>query len=309
MIFNSTKKRGRVIAFPVMAILLCASVRVPIAQTTSQEDEERTFYQDKHFIPIKGEQDSDYPKGTYLVTDDVMVKKGRTMTFMPGTTVLFKKDTRILVEGRLICQGNSNGMITFGRLANDKYFIPLDTGVDTRWDGIFVAESGSVEISFSCIADSKYGVESKENAGAVVLDSVLFRDNKFQNLKVGATAVPVVENQFVFYSSKMTNPQRAQDVKAQDGQTGAVNIQPQRHRINWKLAGRIGLGAAALAGGILYLAERSAALDNQKKSDNATNQKDAIQFSDKAQSAAGAGNAGMAVFLICTLGLSVTFFF
>jgi hypothetical protein len=309
MIFNSTKKRGRIIVFPALALLLCTALRPSLAQTTSQEDEERAFYQEKHFIPIKGEQDSDYPKGTYLVTDDVMVKKGRTMTFMPGTTVLFKKDTRILVEGRLICQGNSNGMITFGRLANDKYFIPLDTGVDTRWDGIFVAESGSVEISFSCISGSKYGVEAKENAGTVVLDSVLFRENKFQNLKMGVGTVPVAENQYVFYSSRMNNPQKAPEAKAQDGRTGAVDMQPQKHRINWRLAGRIGLGAAALAGGIVYLAERSAALDNQKKSDNATNQNDAIQFSDKAQSAANAGNAGLVIGLLCAIGFSVTFCF
>jgi hypothetical protein len=273
-------------------------------------DEETAFYRNNHYIPIKGEQDSDYPKGVYLVTNDVVIKKGKTMTFLPGTLVLFKKDTRITVEGRLICQGNPNGTITFGKLANEKYLIPLDPGVDARWDGIFVVDSGSVEIGFSYITGSKYGLEADRKAGNIVLDTVMFRDNKFQNLHVAGNDFNTPDNKFIFYSS-IENGSRMPGGK---GAASPRSISIGKNKNNgWLLPVRFGLGAAALGGCALYATEWFIAANYQKKSDNAKNdpakQNDADKFLKKAETAATAGNIGLAVGIIGALGFGVTFLF
>jgi hypothetical protein len=268
---------------------------------TDPADEEAAFYRNKHYIPIKGEQDSDYPKGVYLVTDDVVIRKGKTMTFLPGTLVLFKKDTRITVEGRLICQGTPKGAITFGKLANDKYLIPLDSGVDARWDGIFVAESGSVEIRFSDITGSKYGLENNQANGTIILDTVMFQDNKFQNLKVGGNNICVPEDKFIFYSSMSSS-----------AQGGLKNAGGSKKPVNLKSPLRIGCGALALAGVVLYAAEFIVAMDYQKKTDavrNTLNQGKAIDYDKKAHDAANIGNAAGFIGILGAIGFGVTFFF
>jgi hypothetical protein len=266
-------------------------------------DEETAFYRGNHYIPIKGEQDSDYPKGVYLVTDDVVIKKGKTMTFMPGTMVLLKKDTRITVEGRLICQGNPMGTIMFGRLANEKYFMPLDAGVDARWDGIFVAESGSVEISFSSITGSKYGLENNQASGAIILDTVVFKDNKFQNLKVAGNLICVPEDKSIFYSSITSAPR--------SGMKNTVGPIPSedKKQANWKIPLRIGCGALALAGSALFVTELVVSGNFQKKSDAARDSADATGYYNKASDASKVGNLGAILGLLGVIGFTVTFFF
>jgi hypothetical protein len=270
---------------------------VSVAQTDAA-DEETAFYRNNHYIPIKGEQDSDYPRGVYCVTDDVVIKKGKTMTLMPGTLVLLKKDTRITVEGRLICQGSRAAAITFARLANDKYLIPLDPSVDARWDGIFVADSGSVEISFTNITGSKYGLENTQASGAIILDTVLFKDNKFQNLKVAGNLICVPENKSIFYSSRMS------------AANAGGHVSPEtKKQTNWKPTLRIGFGALALAGAVLYAAEFSQAADYQKKSNDAITSDDAKAYDKKANDDAKMGNIGGIIGILGAIGFTVTFLF
>jgi hypothetical protein len=297
---NFINPLGKIIAFALMSVPM---LPLPCFTQMNPSDEEAAYYRSKHYIPIKGEQDSDYPRGVYLVTDDVVIKKGKTMTFMPGTQVLLKKDTRITVEGRLICQGNPKGTITFGRLENEKYLIPLDAGVDARWDGIFVAESGSVEISFSYITGSKYGIENVQANGTIILDSVMFRDNKFQNLKVAGNLICVPEDKYVFYSSRTNSAQ----IKVKN--VGDLSSGDTKKPIGWKFPVRIGCGALALAGGALYVTELVVSGDYQKKSDAAKDSTSVRQYFNKAENAARVGNIAGIFALLGTIGFTVTFFF
>jgi hypothetical protein len=300
-----TKRRTVTLGLMSIFLALTYTYLAPVSSfaQANAADEETEYYRSKHYIPIKGEQDSDYPRGVYLVTNDIVIKKGKTMTFLPGTLVLFKKDTRITVDGRLICQGNPNGTITFGKLANEKYLIPLDEGVDARWDGIFVTDSGSVEISFTYITGSKYGLENDQANGTILLDTVMFKDNKFQNLKIGGSRIRVPEGKFVFYSSRTGNPYDG--MKIAGGRLSGEN----KKRTNWKIPLRIGCGAVALGGVAVYAAEMLAASDNQKKSDNATNQNDAVDYLTKADNAAALGNSAGIIGVLGAIGFSVTFFF
>jgi hypothetical protein len=290
--------------FYVAPVFLSLFFRETFAQTDIG-DEEQSYYQGKHYIPLKGEQDSDYPRGVYLITDDVVVPQGKTMTFMPGTLVLFKKDTRISVTGRLICQGNSKGTITFARLANDKYFIPLDPGVDARWDGIFVGDSGSIEFSFTYINGSKYGIENVLiSNGTILLDTVMFQNNKFQNLKVEDNRIDVPENKFIFYSSKYFTP-----VKARKKAVAPLMTPEQKRASAWKAPVRITLGLLALAGAAAYAVERVAAEDYQKKSDAASNTSQGGQYQKKGEDAALIGNIGGIVGIAGAVGFTITLFF
>ncbi len=61
----------------------------------------------------------------YTVTGELKVPKGMTLTILPGTSVLFQADARILVNGRLLAEGTAAEPILFTR-ATDK----------NRWRGV-----------------------------------------------------------------------------------------------------------------------------------------------------------------------------
>jgi hypothetical protein len=268
--------------------------------------EEEEYYKNKHYTILKGEQESDYPRGVYLVTENVVIKEGKTMTFMPGALVLFKKDTRMTVKGRLICKGSPSATITFARLANDKYFIPLDSNVDARWDGIFVSDSGNVELSFCNINGSKYGIEATASyRGIMVIDTVMFVDNKFQNLKIGNTVIDIPEKHYVFFSSLKFNPNKPEE----SYKVVSSNYVPPKKVYKWKKPVQFTCGGVALAGLAAYGVCSYMAYDYQNKSNKASNPQEANDYYNKGKTMANIGNAGLIVGILGTIGFSVMFFF
>lgn len=302
--------RKMLAVFIQSAMILCTLLCTFCFSQMSIEEEENAYYRSKRYIPIKGEQESDYPKGIYLVTDDVVVEKGKTMTFMPGTVVLFKKDTRITIQGRLICQGNAKAPITFCRFDNDKYLIPLENGIDARWDGLFVAGDGSLEFSHSNISGSKYGIEAEDAKSVIALDTVVFRDNKFQNLKVADVTLIVPENQFVFYSSK-----RSQGLVQKLGAyLDSTQERIQKASNAWKLPVRIGLAALAVSGavaGVYGLSEYDKYNDlyEQTRIPGTGVAQKVAQYDTKRKSGANTGIVGAVLCAIGLAGFSVTFAF
>lgn len=49
----------------------------------------------------------------YIVTSNLGVPDGVTLTILPGTTIKFKDDTRLMISGHINAQGEPNRMITF----------------------------------------------------------------------------------------------------------------------------------------------------------------------------------------------------
>lgn len=156
---------------------------------SAEEPDEITFYRSRYLVALQGEQEGSYPKNKFVVTDDVFIRKGTTMKLSPGTTVFFKANTRIIVEGKFIVSGNENQPVKFIRLEQDQYFSSPPEAQDNRWDGLFVYEEGSVEIKHAEISGSKYGLEAVPQAGEVRIDTSSFQDNRYWNLKVNGKII------------------------------------------------------------------------------------------------------------------------
>jgi hypothetical protein len=75
------------------------------------------WYDDGLYIDIYGTLASDTvldaASGPWHVTGDLIVPPGVTLTIMPGTTVFFEPDTKIVVNGRLIAEGTEYELIRF----------------------------------------------------------------------------------------------------------------------------------------------------------------------------------------------------
>ncbi|MFH1718213.1 MAG: lamin tail domain-containing protein [Planctomycetota bacterium] len=68
----------------------------------------------------------DAASGPWLVTNDLIVPAGVTLTIAPGTTVFFDEDTRITINGRILAEGTQFRRIRFAR----------QPGSSSRWDGL-----------------------------------------------------------------------------------------------------------------------------------------------------------------------------
>ena len=71
----------------------------------------------------------------YLVSDDVAVMEGATLTIEPGTTIKFRERTGISSYGKIVAHGEPGKMITFMGLESNEY----------AWNGISVQQSTDQE--------------------------------------------------------------------------------------------------------------------------------------------------------------------
>jgi hypothetical protein len=183
--------------YPLLIIPLFLFQATVFAQFT---DEESGFYIQKGIIPfIDKQQDGDYPKGIYLVPHDLTVDSGKVMTVMPGSTILFKKDTKIIVKGKLVLKGNKSQRIMLRKLDHDMYYNPFPPDIEIPWDGIYVHDGGELEARYTHICDSKYGLSATRNASIFLLDSVLFHNNKYHNVTLGGKSLTFEDNKLCFY--------------------------------------------------------------------------------------------------------------
>lgn len=170
----------------VFLSILFSIFSVCYAQSGEINNEEVEFYQKRGILPfVSSQQDGDYPAGTYLVLHDLTIEKGKIMTLYPGTKILFKKDTRLYVNGILICQGKTGEPVIFEKLDNYDYFTAVDSALDTWWDGIYVSDSATLEMKHTQINNSKYGIVAKPKASGLSLDSIQFRNNKYHSIRFG----------------------------------------------------------------------------------------------------------------------------
>lgn len=198
-------KRFPACTYPFFLTLLFLWQQTVFAQFT---DEESEFYIQKGIIPfIDPQQDGDYPKGIYLVPHDLTVDSGKVMTIMPGSTILFKKDTKIIVKGKLVFKGNESQRILLRKLNHDLYYNPFPPDIEIPWDGIYVHDGGELEARYTHICDSKYGLSANRNASIFLLDSVLFLNNKYHNATLGSKDLSFEDNRLCFYNLAENKPE------------------------------------------------------------------------------------------------------
>jgi hypothetical protein len=91
--------------------------------------------------------------GPYLVTGDVTVPVGVTLTIEPGTTIYFNNNTGIRVNGRLLAEGTDANHIRFTRRP----------GQTNRWDGIELVDT--LQDNRMRFFDQEYGDQQGHSIG------------------------------------------------------------------------------------------------------------------------------------------------
>ena len=279
------------------AVILYLLVTQVIAQYDPLK-EENDFYREKGYVLLSGEQYGDYETNVYLVTEDVIVEKGKTLTFFPGTVVLFKKNTRICVKGNLICQGNKEGSVTLKKLDNDKYFYKLEPELPALWHGIEAAESAQLEISFTYIMNSKSGIAANAAFKLIILDTVKFSGNKYHNLKIGDSVVSVPDDKFISFNSEVKPYKVVLCSKEKEG--------GKKKERNWKIPVRIILGSTVLAGAVVSGIFHYRANDYKKQYEESTVTAETDRLREETVRNRLIGNIGIGVSAAGAVGFVVT---
>ena len=88
------------------------------------------WFDDGQSTPVSGELTENATwtaaGGPYLVTDDIVVVEGTTLTIEPGTSVYFANDTRMIVRGHLLAEGEPGNLIIFTQ----------QPGNEGGWEGV-----------------------------------------------------------------------------------------------------------------------------------------------------------------------------
>ncbi len=123
-------------------------------------------------------------KGPYLVTSDVFVPAGKTVSVEAGTVFLFRNFTGLHVQGMLVAKGTAARPVVFTS-ENDKRFNPgaalLPNPYD--WNGIFVHDDAiGTDLQHVEVAYSVYGINSLTKF-VRILEGV-FRENGRASLTI-----------------------------------------------------------------------------------------------------------------------------
>jgi hypothetical protein len=136
----------------------------------------------------------------YIITSDIVVDKGKTLTLKPGCVLLFRPFTGLRVDGNLIVEGSKENPVIFTTV-NDNQYNPTakQTANPFDWNGILVeAEAGRVIISYFTLAYSGYGLRSK--CDNIIISNGAFRRNGQANFLLNDKLMPVADDITYSYS-------------------------------------------------------------------------------------------------------------
>jgi hypothetical protein len=259
-------------------------------------------------ISFTGEQDGYFESGQYIATGTITVKRGKTLTFAPGSVVRFKQFAGIIVEGNLKCVGWESQPVIFtsdnNRLKDGDAQYKIPAPFD--WNGIQVADSiASLDLENVRITYSTYGLDIKSSASQVRLKGVVFAENGRGGITIDDKQLGVIDNEdFSFVQPPVDSVATPRKVSAKP------MAQPKPHKpMDWRFPVRLSLGAIAIAGVAAGFIE-----DSQAKKYQDAYVKDAdplITDADrkKRDDAKNLRTLGYAIGIAAACGFTLTFFF
>ena len=130
----------------------------------------------------------------YLVTDNLTIPAGRTVTIKEGCVLLFNPFSGLVVEGSLVVEGTFEHPVVFSSVT-DKRFVPDSPQLPNPfdWNGILITPHAQrVKLSNFELRYSVYGVKSQKEE--LLIHNGTFAHNGQFHLSVNDRLIPVIDN-------------------------------------------------------------------------------------------------------------------
>jgi hypothetical protein len=231
-------------------------------------------------------------KGPYLITSDVYVPAGKTVTIEPGVVLLFKNFTGVHVQGTLNLHGTPEKPVIFTS-ENDRRF-NLGAKLNPNpydWNGIFIHDDAiGTDLQNFEISYSVYGINTLTKF--IRITNGAFHDNGRANLTIEGLPQTVTAGQFSYSLS-------VKDATI-DGVPVKILTDPDAAKRNTLRIGGLAVFLSGCAVGAIFTMQTDA---SQKKMNTVRNDLYNYQSSDFI-SARTSRNANVALMTVgYTLGL------
>lgn len=127
----------------------------------------------------------------YQIFDSLVVAPGATLTFAPGTRLLFHDDSWLAIDGNLICEGTPERPVVLAgdRTGNVVSDISFDL-MSRQWQGVFFGPGSHSDLTNTEIKNTTYGVVIDGEYAAPGETSLTLTNCRFHNS--GTTALAAV---------------------------------------------------------------------------------------------------------------------
>jgi hypothetical protein len=274
---------------------------------------------------LSGEQSGEYIIGEYIVTDNVIIPEGKTMTIQAGSVIRFKQYTGLIVKGKLECIGNADTVTLF---TSEKIQSVSDTGSYnqnlSQWNGVEIISGGSVHAEYIGINNSVFGIKSEKKFKSILLEKVVFSNN-VQNFSI-ADKIIHVENDSEFdfpnveeNETAVTQPAVKKDtiVIKEVKEIKVMQKPPEKPSANlevstkkrWKTPVLLSFGTSAIAGGVLGIIYLNKYEDKKKEYNQSRDVKNTKKKREDEEFFLNLSITLIGISAAGTLGFSITAFF
>jgi len=119
-----------------------------------------------------------YPDKQYIITDNIAVPEGVTLTIKPGTTLKFQDGKKMVVTGNINSIGKADSLITFTKRDNGN-----------GWNGILIQTYTGCKFTYSVfeyIGDGSGGCAFSDYYSSTPIENCLFRYNNSERVIYGS---------------------------------------------------------------------------------------------------------------------------
>jgi hypothetical protein len=140
-----------------------------------------------------GNMDLDSTGNPYIVSDNITVGEGKTLTIGPGCVLLFKEYTGIDVSGDLTVQGTAARPVVFTSHNDNKWNSTSEKQPEAfDWNGIRILTGGRAVLSRFLVSYSVYGIQAQSED--IVINEGVFNQNGQFNFTLSGKILAVQEN-------------------------------------------------------------------------------------------------------------------